>query len=101
MITITAITQTKTGHARTLQAALPDVTVYVQAAGLDTMSFRPAPDTEDDHIFAKNDRFTSTIRQIYNDRYLSTDGLFEVAEPIIERPVISHSCGGFSQRARP
>lgn len=100
MITITAIIKAKPGHADDLQAALLEVSAYVDAHEPDTVSFFLSRDIEDDHVFTTYERFTSIGARDRHNGSPATLEFFEVAQPIIEKPVILHSCQEFSEKAR-
>lgn len=99
MITITAIIKAKPGQAAALQAALLKVAAYVDANEAETVSFYLSRDLEDDHIFTTYERFTSLEARDRHNNSPATLGFFDVADQLIEQPVILHSCEEFSARA--
>ncbi|TVQ56232.1 MAG: antibiotic biosynthesis monooxygenase [Rhodobacteraceae bacterium] len=95
MITITAVIRAKPGCADALQAALLDVADHVRANEPETVDFFLSRSVEDDHVFTTYERFVDAAAKDRHNGSAAVARFFEVGGPLIEQPVILHTCAEY------
>ena len=99
MITTPAIIRAKSGQTSPVTATLLEVAAHLDADEPETKSFRVLLDLDDDRVFTTYERFASLEARDRHNNSSMMIGFFNVADQIIEHPMILHSCEDISERA--
>jgi quinol monooxygenase YgiN len=99
MITITAVIRAKPGSADALEAALLDVAAHVAANEPETVAFFLSRSIEDRDVFTTYERFVDEAAKDRHNNSAAVAKFFEVGGPLIEQPVILHTCEEFSTKS--
>jgi quinol monooxygenase YgiN len=98
MISITAVIRAKPGQAEALKAALLDVAAHVRAHEPDTIAFYLSQSLDDPQLFTTYERFVDAAAKDRHNGSAAVARFFEVGGPLIEPPVILHTCGEYWEK---
>jgi quinol monooxygenase YgiN len=95
MITITAVIRARPGAAEALQAALLEVAAHARANEPETVDFFLSRSVEDPDVFTTYERFVDAAAKDRHNGSAAVARFFEVGGPLIEQPVILHTCAEY------
>ena len=92
MITITAIIRARPDAAAALQSALEAHADYVRAHEPTTLGFYVCRDLDEPHVLTTYERFADRAAMDLHNSSESTARFFAKAKPLLDGPVILHTC---------
>lgn len=92
MVTITAVIRVRSADAEHMAAALLDVAAYVEANEPGTLAFHVCRSTEDPCVFTTFERFADRAAMDAHNGSPAVARFFAVASPMLDGPVILHTC---------